>query len=432
MHKNGRFSLAVLNLAVFFLISLLNRSSQAQEANPSLIATVPQISGIRIAGSPVIVFDHLKDKHEWDQLPDAPVTAWKNADGTVNLTIPFYEEFRMRGPDLLHLKSDPNKIYSSMTQASDPVENHYNYFHWFLAPYTVDGNNIYALTHTEWYACVLVGDCNQGNNQIDSWATTNNSLKSSDGGATWSANGLNQAHLVIDGGDHWTGSPELKQRVYRKAFDHSGMFTPSRLIQEGAYYYSIGFQVHRDFSKLDASTGLAPVDRYGYVLIRTKDITNPKGWEAWVGGTKFHTFTQHDYANFQAQQNGVALNGSQVQLIYDQHAQEYVVVFVIWGANGPVYYMTTKSLAAPAWSDASVVAGSAKLQADPRGPSNKACNKGFGAANYISILDPHSPGMNFEFTTGTPWLFYVVNPALCGGDNLQRDIYRVKLAVSYR
>jgi len=40
--------------------------------------------------------------------------------------------------------------------------------------------------------------------------------------------------------------------------------------------------------------------------------------------------------------------------------------------------------------------------------------------------------MNFEFTSGTPWMFYAVDPSRCGGDNLARDLYRVQLSVTYK
>jgi hypothetical protein len=51
--------------------------------------------------------------------------------------------------------------------------------------------------------------------------------------------------------------------------------------------------------------------------------------------------------------------------------------------------------------------------------------------NYPSIIDSHAPGLNFESTDGDPWLFYAVNPADCGGDNLARDLYRLQLAIDY-
>jgi hypothetical protein len=121
-----------------------------------------------------------------------------------------------------------------------------------------------------------------------------------------------------------------------------------------------------------------------------------------------------------------------VQIIFDVNAHMYIAIFTLWGANGPVYHMTTSSLAAPSWSDAQVISGTATFQPDPNGPVGNACNTGFGPGNYISDLDTNSSGMNFEFTSGSPWLFYVVNPVECGGNNLDRDIYRVQLSISYK
>ncbi len=419
-------SLVTLGLCLRVKAGEIKDSSSARR-DPSA-----QVSGISLVGQPVIVFDHLKDKREPFHLPDSPVTAWKNADGRVNLTIPHFEEYRMTGPDLEHLKSDPNKIFGSTTQAGDIVEKEYNYHHWFLSPYTFDGQKIYVLTHTEWYACLLVGDCNQGNNQINSWGNTNNSFVSTDGGATWAANNVNGKHLIVAAGDHWTGTRELKLRVYHEALNHSGLMTPTRLIKEGQFYYSIGFEIHRDFSNLNTQTGEAPIDKYGYVLVRTRNITKPAGWQAWVSGTTFHPISKGDFTPFLPQQNGEGLNASQPQLIFDVNAQAYIAIFTLWGNNGSVYYMTTKSLAAPSWSDVQAVAGTSTFQPDPRGPSGNPCNTGFGPGNYVSDIDTNSAGMNFEFTSGSPWMFYTVNPAQCGGDNLARDLYRVRLTVSYK
>src|SRR4029077_4261509 len=73
------------------------------------------------------------------------------------------------------------------------------------------------------------------------------------------------------------------------------------------------------------------------------------------------------------------------------------------------------------------------LQTDPRSADPAAaCSTGFQGNNYVSLLDTHSDGLNFEFTDGDPWLFYVFNPGEnCGGDNLARDLYRLKLNVDY-
>jgi hypothetical protein len=387
------------------------------------------IVGIHLVGAPTLVFDHLADKQQALNLPDAQVTAWKEKDGTCNLTIPHYENYRMRGTSLLSLHIDAAEIFSSSTQASDIVEAHYDYHHWFMAPYTLDGLTVYALAHSEWYACLLEGDCATGQNQLDSWVTTITSFVSTNGGATWAVNGVDAAHDVAALGYTWTGSQALANGVYRTALDHTGLMTPSRLIEEGGRYYSIGFLVHRDFSQIDAM-GVAPIDKYGYVLIRTGDLANPSGWEGWTGGASFAPLTSGQYVPFLPKVKGAPYNGSQVQIVRDVQAQVYVLIFAPWGSNGAVYYMTSPSLATPVWSDAVEIGGSAGFATDPRSAAAP-CNTGFQAANYVSILDDKSAGYDFEFTLGNPWLFYVVNPALCNGDNLARDLYRAQLVIDY-
>lgn len=433
MMNSRRLRVLAFSLCATFAALALNFGAMAADSPSAGPAGSKQISGISLVGAPIIVLDHLTDRLP-DALPDSPATAWKNADGTVNLTIPHSENYRMQGPDLEHLTVDANKIFSSNLQAGDIVENHYNYWHWFLAPYTFDGETVYVLTHSEWYACVLVGDCDQGNNQINSWETSNNLLVSRDGGATWAVAGVDREHLVAALGDRWAPSKELKLRVYHEALNHSGLFAPSRLIKEGDYYYSIGFEIHRNFGRLNLETGEAPIDKYGYVLIRTKDVTHASGWEAWVGGSTFHpiAYRGDNFMTFLAQMNGSQLNSGLVQLIFDVNAQTYVAIFTLWGAPGSVYYMTTSSLATPSWSDAQIISGTATFQPDPRGPADNPCNTGFGPPNYVSDIDSSSAGMNFEFTGGAPWMFYVVNPVVCGGNNLDRDLYRVQLLISYK
>jgi hypothetical protein len=390
-----------------------------------------KIESIQLIGPPVIVFDHLRDQQEPYHLPDETVNAWKDSHGTVNLTIPHFENYRMRGPTLESLVSDPMRIFSSTTQAEDITEDHYDYHHWLISPYTLDGKTVYALTHTEWYACLLEGDCSAENNMPNSWVTSNNSFKSDDGGATWSANGLYENHLIANLGNYWTGSQELALRVYQTALNHSGFMAPSRLIKEGAYYYSVGWELHRDFSMLDTTTGEAPIDKYGFAIIRTKDITEAAGWEAWVAGNTFQAVSAGSFGVFLPQENGLVINPGQAQLIYDLNAKTYILFFSSWDHNA-IYYITTKRLASPSWSEAKMVLGSDTFQVDPRNPDGQnPCNIGFVPNNYVSVIDSDSPGLNFEFTSGSPWLFYVVNPALCGGDNLARDLYRVRLSIKY-
>src|SRR5262249_9212569 len=82
------------------------------------------IAGINVAGEPVKVWDHA-NKAEPLNLSDGPVSAWREADGTVNLMLPSYEAYRLRGPNLEHLTLDPRKVYSSTAAANQIPEDQY-------------------------------------------------------------------------------------------------------------------------------------------------------------------------------------------------------------------------------------------------------------------------------------------------------------------
>src|SRR2546422_4665359 len=73
------------------------------------------------------------------------------------------------------------------------------------------------------------------------------------------------------------------------------------------------------------------------------------------------------------------------------------------------------------------ILGTAQLITDPGGPL-----QGFNDGNYPSILDNASTGFNFEFTSGSPLLFWSTFPGQYGGNNLGRDVYRVQLSVTYQ
>ncbi|MDB5872196.1 MAG: uncharacterized protein JWQ07_1638 [Ramlibacter sp.] len=423
----------VLQLGGDFAVLAVGGSRTSAPPTPA----TPHIARISVTGQPVLVFDHLTDKREPFHLPDLPATAWKDADGMVNLPVIGSENYRMRGPDLEHLTSDPTPTFSSSTMASQIVEANYNYHHWIGSPYTFDGRIVHALVHSEWYACLLNNDCNvtvpatalsTGSYQLNSWANTITSFKSLDGGASWSANGVDNAHVVANESWTWTGSAALADAVYRRALNHTGLMSPTRIVKEGDWYYSIGFLVHRNPATLEAGTGQAPIDKNGWVLMRTTDVSVPSSWQAW-GQAGYAPMSSHALINFIPKLNGADLNSGHPQLIYDTNAKVYVVMFAVFGGT-QLHYVTTPSLTNPVWSNAAVVAGSGTLATDPRSAS-ATCPTGFVPVNYPSAIDSHSNGLNFEFTDGDPWLFYVVNPALCGGDNLARDLYRLQLAIEY-
>jgi hypothetical protein len=410
-----------------------NPATNPPSSPPSAPAT-KTIAQIQLAGQPVKIFDHTKDQQQPFNIPDSQITAWREADGTVDLMIPHKENYRMRGPDLEHLTIDPNEIYSSAQSASQIPEDLYNYSHWLMGPYSLDGQHFYTLAHSEWYACLLQDNCELiGTNGMgvtfNSWVNTVDSLVSADGGASWQLNVASGNHVVANPGYYWTGSEALSDEIYLYALNHTGIFEPTRVIKEGTYYYAIASYLHRNFTQINPAQGvyMAPVDKTGYVLIRTNDITNPNGWQAWISGSTYGPVSQENFGVFLPQRGGKSLNAPSPQIIFDTNAQCYILIHTIFGGSNAVYYMTTKSLANPSWSESTPIPGTLQLITDPAGPV-----QGFNDGNYPSILDSSSTGFNFEFTSGSPLLFYSTAPAQYGGDNLARDVYRVQLSVTYQ
>ena len=392
-----------------------------------------QIRAIEVAGAPVKVFDHAQDRQEAGNFPDAQVTAWRESDGTVNLMIPNTEAYRMRGPDLEHLSVDPHEIYSSAASARQVQEERHNYAHWLMGPYSLDGRYFYSLSHSEWYACLLARDCeriasNKEPAELNSWANTINSFRSPDGGASWHLNTVHGNYVVADTAYRWNGSTALARQVYLHSTNHTGLLQPTRIVREGAFFYSIAYYLQRDFKQIDTvnSRYEAPVTRSGYVLMRTADIADPNGWQAWAGARKFVPIAGGMLQTFQPKRRGVALDCAPAQIIYDVNAHCYILIFTLFGGSNPVYFMTTRSLAAPTWSEMAPIAGTERLVTDP-----VTATRGFNDTNYPSILDPGSAGFNFEYTRGTPLLFFNTSASRPGTDNSARDIYRVQLSVKY-
>jgi hypothetical protein len=396
------------------------------------------IAKIQVVGQPVKVWDH-SNKVEPLNFSDAPVSAWREADGTVNLMLPTYEAYRMRGPDLEHLTLDPKKLYSSTQTAMQIPEDHYNYRHWLIGPYSLDGQNFYSLAHSEWYASLLDGDHDwhlKGYNgkpaMINSWVTTVNSFVSADGGASWRLNVVDGNHVVAKPGYHWTGSLALSSKAYMHAWNPTGLQQITRMIKEGDYYYALGNYYHRDFTQIDPAARVyqAPMDKEGFVLIRTNDFTNPNGWHAWAGGSTYEPVSKSNFKPFYPQRNGSSIRAWSPTFLFDTNAQTFIVTFAGDRLHDAVYYMTTKSLANPSWSDAVAILGTQELVTDPA----RGLWVGFTGANYPSMIDSSSSGFNFEFTSsGNPWLFFSTAPGLYGDHDLRNrnDVYRVQLQITY-
>jgi hypothetical protein len=406
------------------------------------VAGTATITQIRIVGQSVKIFD-IKQRVEAENISDGPVNAWREADGTVNLMLPSYEAYRLRGPNLLNLTLDRNKIYSAARSAGYVKEDLYNLLHWPLGPYSLDGRNFYSLAHHEWYGALL--DPSLGGiakwpgwavlakvGHLNSFVTSVTSMKSTDGGASWQINRVNGNHVVAKPGHYWTGSVALANRIYMKASNITGLQQITRMIREGNYYYAMGNLYQRDFTKINAAAGVyqAPMVKEGIVLIRTTDFRNPNGWEAWTGGSTYEPVSNGKYETFHPKSGGTTMATWSPTFIYDTNAQAYILIFCDRSKmTGPIFYMTSKTLASPSWSDYAAIQGSQQVNTDPAVGPDKV---GFNAAHFPSIIDPSSSGFNFESTSsGSPWLFWSTAPGIYNRREFKNEVFRVQLSITY-
>ena len=381
---------------------------------------------------------------------DASARAWREADGTVNLLINSLDAYRMRGPDLDHLTFDPNRIY--IAGPFDLVEAHRNFWNFIMGPYSLDGVTFYSLSHSEQYAWMLIDEPAADGTRItrphgsspvtplnqaefngfgrsgvfNSWTTTVNLMRSTNGGASFAPVATDGSQAVADTSFYWTGTPQLANRAYMHAVLYTGIQQISRLVKEGSYYYAVGNHYHRDFTGT-LQYPLPGLDKNGLCIIRTQDFTNPSGWEVWTGGSNWASpITRDNVGTFLPMLNGVPIawtpNPYQFpgpawapDIIFDTVAHQFILIFTHGtpSSSGPMGYITSPSLATPVWSDYRHIIGSDTVVVGP--------GRGFGGPNYVSMIDPNSPGFNFEYTNGNPRLYYVTG----------RNLYRLQLQTTY-
>jgi hypothetical protein len=164
--------------------------------------------------------------------------------------ITHYENYRISGPTLESLSSSQKTFDSNIVHSE--AWGDFGHHQWIGSPFTEDGKVFYALAHSEWYACLQYGadpvkGCSVGNNQMSSWVNGITMFASSDGGASWSPlGGNNAAHVAFAPSmqypadwEYWTFGENIR---------NYGFFHPSNIVKENAYYYAVVLYIHRTAS----------------------------------------------------------------------------------------------------------------------------------------------------------------------------------------
>jgi hypothetical protein len=357
---------------------------------------------LKVMGTEEIIYDWTTDRCERMNFPDLAVRAFRNSDGLVQLILSSDKNYRMTGTDLNNLRVDCKPVMISSYNADPSL---FNDNEWVAAPYTEDGQTVYALVHNEFWGQTHPGQCPQ-NDYFPCWDNSITLAVSTDGGKTYSHALPAPAHLIA-----------RLPYPYEAGAGPEGTRNPSNIIKgKDGYYYSF-FNV-----------SMYRTQQQWVCLMRTDDLGNPASWRFWDGEEFNGQFIDPyinppanpaDYICSALDMNniGASLNDS---ITFNTYLNRYVLIGLsadtiagreVWG----IYY---------SFSDDLIHWTRRKLLSEMVLPWT-ARNNTDVMYLYPALLDPNSESLNFETTGKTAYLYYTRHNH--GQGSLDRDLIRVKV-----
>lgn len=364
---------------------------------------------IVVTGPEEVVFDWTTDRCEPEHIPDIAARAFRDADGTVQLTIGHWNTYRMVGPTLDAVASDCSRVLMSSDFDSDPSQ--FNDSEWMGAPYTFDGETIYAVVHNEYrgdtHTGARPGQCPSGQ-RLPCLDTSFTMAVSTDGGDSFDDILPPPNHLVAT-------------LPYQYVDDSvpSGIRQPSNIIEgPDGFFYLFG------------NVSDQPDEQQWVCAMRTDDLADPSSWRYW-DGTEFAGVWKNPYvdtvdpdadtcAPLALPQLGGGINES---IVFDEALRSYVMVGAsdspgAGGTDWGFYYSTSPDLIT--WSARRLIID---LPINPSvdDPDNDTVHA------YPAIIDPDSSSLNFSTSDGQMYLY--VSRFNFGGNSLDRDLLRFPIEV---
>ncbi len=382
----------ITNLSAIFALLLVN---------PGL-AQLEYPGEIEFTGSEEIIFDWSADSCEQIDIPDAPVRAFRDAVGKINLLSTHYTNYRMVGNDFNSLVRDCSAPVLDSHFDSDPAQ--FNDFEWLVSTYTHDGKTIYAIVHNEYHGAdhTDVVDCPSGD-AARCWYNALTFATSTDSGHTFThASAPN--HL-------------LAAAPYQYSADNGpfGFFGGTNIVYDrrDSYYYAI-IQVE--------AFGLQQV---GVTTMRTQTIADPSSWRGWDGSGYNVSFVNpytdtFDPADHIVQPIGAGnIEKMQGNLTWSTYFDKWLLVGAaqksgVWGfyysiSDDLIHWVTRKSIM------------TANVNINPNRTA------GVDVLAYPTIIDHADTTRNFEQTGQDVYLYYVRQHPTSLYD---RDLVRIPMRFS--
>ncbi|RYB07830.1 hypothetical protein D3272_01520 [Lichenibacterium ramalinae] len=350
----------------------------------------PTLRAVLAPGAAETVYAAPRDGCEPNDVPDAPVRAFRDADGGVTLFGLHYDNRALKGPDFAHLKVDCRIVYASRGEA-DPAR--YDDRSWIAATWTRDGRDVSALVHHEYQANEHPGRC-RFPAYMQCWFNTVLEVRSRDGGATFAR----PAAVVA--------SAPFRQDVDQGR--HRGFFNPSNIVSDGRFAYFLASTT--GWAGPAGAAGLAPEaggdQAAGVCLFRSATPADPSSWRAFDGrgfriayadpyAARPHPAPCAPIGPFPAPVGSVVRVAPGGLWLAAFQAKADAGAFPVSG----FYTATSPDLVT--WSAPRLLLPGPTLYDD-------ACRAGGPLIAYPVLLDPASPSRNFDRSGTHPDLYYDV------------------------
>ena len=365
-----------------------------------------------ISGPEEIVFDWTKDRCEDEHIPDIAARAFRDAEGSVQLWIGHYVNYRMLGPDLDSVESDCTLL---MQSDYDPDPSMFNDSEWLAAPFTEDGTTIFAIVHNEYrgdtHNAARPDQCPSGD-RLTCLDTSVTMAISTDGGDSFND--------ILEPPNHLVATLPY---IFNDQGVSSGLRQPSNIIQgEDGYFY-----VFTNLS--DYPSDPADFPPQWVCLMRTQNLSDPTSWRYWNGEDFAGQFVNPYNNSVEVTADICAplelpdLSGSLTDSVtYNTALGRYILVGYSFhpAAEKPMwgyYYSLSDDLIH--WTTRELLAElPGHITVNPETDSFYA---------YPSLLDPNSTSMNFDTTDGDAYLYLT---RFNRGPSLDRDLVRFPIQVT--
>jgi len=358
---------------------------------------------VEVTGPEETVYDFDTMACFWDNAPDGTARAFRDAGGRIQVWIRGHDT-RMVGPDLNNLTHDCTQV---MLDTLSPNPWDYDYADWIAAPWTEDGETVYALVHAEYHGWRLPGWCPGEPFQKCRYNSVTFAKSTNRG----------DSFQNIPGADSLVAAMPYR---YVPGDGRYGYFSPSSIVEKDGWFYSL----------LLVSTTYRD-QRAGSCLMRTRNVADPKSWRAW-DGDGFNVRFIDPYRESPEPVHRHVCEPVSYDRIRDMNRSltynSFLDKFVVTGVSNKydpdlgrkvygLFYSTSDDLIE--WTDREVLLETETLGTYQCGDANPRA--------YPGILDPDATDRNFSTTDQNAYLYFtdlVANNCVIGAE---RDMIRVPI-----